>query len=370
MRHSTRERRAKTVPKLTDLAVQALRPGLHFDEKTPSFGIRVGKNRKTWLVVKGANRTKVSIGQYPSISLQEARRKALVELGSPTLKAAAMTFPDALAVYLEQGRWRPSTRQVMKSTLKPFTWTKQLAKITHEDIAQALEAIEAPSMRFHAFKDLRTFLNWCVPRYLPSSPCVGIKMDAQPTRARMLTDEEIKVVWKAAEQTTGHYGIIVRLLLLTGQRRSEIGSLKWDYIKSDRITLPAEATKNGREHTFPIGTSVASIIREVRQSGSPVFPARTSKSLEATPFNGWSKSHAALLKASNTSGWTLHDLRRTFATNLAALNVPIHVTEKLLNHVSGSLSGVAGIYNRYSYEKEMRDAVELWEAHLLNLLAR
>ncbi len=231
-----------------------------------------------------------------------------------------------------------------------------------------LDGIESKSARAHALKDIRTFFNWCVPRYLPSSPAVGIKMEKQPSRDRVLSDAELKAVWIAAEQM-GQFGVIVKLLILTGQRRTEIGSLKWDYIKGDRITLPPEVTKNGREHSFPLSQAGSgSLSSHTAVSPSRPFGFLFSASSPATSsFSAWSKSHAQLLKLSGTSGWTLHDLRRTFATNLAALGVRQEVTEKLLNHVSGQVSGVAAIYNRHSYWNEQVAAMQAWETKLLSI---
>jgi hypothetical protein len=120
-RPCTNERSAKKVPKIkfTDLTVQALKPGLYFDDRTPAFGIRVGKNRKTWLVVKGENRTKVRLGHYPSLTLAEARKKALMTLGTPTAPAKpSMVFHDALDTFLALDRWRDDSRRVLKSSLR------------------------------------------------------------------------------------------------------------------------------------------------------------------------------------------------------------------------------------------------------------
>ena len=128
-------------------------------------------------------------------------------------------------------------------------------------------------------------------------------------------------------------------------------------------------TKNGREHTFPIGPSCLSLLNGLLPTKQGyLFPARTS-SPSATHFNGWSKSKAALDKLSGVKGYVLHDLRRTFASNLAALGVAPHVVEKLLNHASGQISGVAAIYNRYSFMPEMRDAVAKWETKLKTIIA-
>jgi hypothetical protein len=193
------------VPNLTDLTVRSLPEGLHFDSKLPSFGIRVQKRRKTWIVVKQPNRTKVRLGYYPTLSLADARKKALIALGTPHTRIDAPTFPDAREAFLAQDKWRPRSLKVLNSSLKHFDWKRPIDKITHDDVAKALEAIPHQSARAHALKDIRTFFNWCVPRYLPSSPCVGFKMPAYKRRKRLLTDAEIRSIWKAAEQM-GVYG--------------------------------------------------------------------------------------------------------------------------------------------------------------------
>ena len=251
-RHSTPEIRAKTcqILRFTDLAVRSLKSGVYFDDRTPSFGIRVGKNRKTWLVLKGANRTKVRIGHYPQMSLQDARRKALVVLGSPFQPMATLTFPEALDLFLAQDRWKPRSKYVLEHSLRwHFDWTRPLDKITHEDVARVIEAIKGKSAAAHALKDIRTFFNWCVPRYLPHSPCVGLRMPSYVPRQRVLSDDEVKRVWLAAEQADPPFGTIIKVLILTGQRKMEIGTLKWEFIGKDSITLPE--TKNGRTAHLP-----------------------------------------------------------------------------------------------------------------------
>jgi integrase len=156
------------------------------------------------------------------------------------------------------------------------------------------------------------------------------------------------------------------LLILTGQRRGEIAALKRAWVDHEKITLPAVLTKNGREHVLPIGARAQRVIRLAGSGPGLLFPAR---GLPNTPFSGWSKSKKALDRISGVKDWTLHDLRRTFSSGLAALGTPLHVTEKLLNHVSGSISGVAAIYNRHTYMDEMRSAITAWETRLESLLA-
>ncbi len=344
---------------LTDLALDKLPEGLHLDTKTIGFGIRVGARRRTWIVLKGSNRTKVRIGQYPDVSLKEARQKALIELGTPAFRAATITFAKARETYLAQDKWRASTKRVMISCLNHFTWTKTLSKITHEDVQDALSAIVKPSARAHALKELRTLFNWCVPRYLERSPCDGIRMETQQSRERVLSHEELKRIWRATYRLDTPLAPIVRLLILTGQRRSEIGKLDASFIGEDRITLPAELVKNGREQVFPLTEITRAHLPKIEKG--PLFPA---PGLDGVIYAGFAYHLPKLQKMSETADWTLHDLRRTFATNLAAIGVPIHITEKILNHVSGTISGVAAIYNRHAYFAEMKQALEAWEVKL------
>ena len=157
------------------------------------------------------------------------------------------------------------------------------------------------------------------------------------------------------------------MLILTGQRRGEIAGLTREYIDPEArtITLPSALSKNGRQHTFPYGELVCEILDAI--------PMHSRAYLLSHPrydncFDGWSKSKREFDQACRIAPWTLHDLRRTFATNLAELRVAPHVIERLLNHVSGTISGVAAVYNRHAYMDEMRAAIELWETRLQSLI--
>jgi integrase len=160
------------------------------------------------------------------------------------------------------------------------------------------------------------------------------------------------------------------LLVLTGQRRGEIGALKWEYIDKEArtITLPPTLTKNRRQHTFPYGHAVADILEGIPEQSDFLFPASREhvRGKPTSVFNGWPKAKAQLdAKLAHVEPWTLHDLRRTFSSGLAALGIAQVVVEKLLNHVSGgTLSPIAQIYNRHSYMNEMRAAIAAWEVKL------
>lgn len=354
---------------LGDAVIRSLEPGTYFDTRTPAFGIRVGAHRKTWIVTRGRGRTVVTLGHYPAISLKEAREKAYaVFLGPEEVHKSKVTVENALREFLGQkGRWRPHTLAVMSGNLRRFRWTGHLASITKRDILQVLDAIEGRSARAHALKDARTFFNWCVGRYIEHSPVAGIRMERQVSRDRVLTDAELKQVWIACD-AAGAFGDIVRLLILTGQRRTEVGSLQWSWVGTEQMTWPAVVTKNGREHRLPLGERAQRIVERNTNKTPFVFPARMRANDQVPrPFSGWSKSLAALQAASATANWTLHDLRRTFATGLARLGTPIHVIEKLLNHLSGAFAGVAGTYNRFDYWAEQQTALRAWEGFVYAL---
>jgi integrase len=166
------------------------------------------------------------------------------------------------------------------------------------------------------------------------------------------------------------FGAIVQLIMLTGQRRSEIGGLLERFYSKDQqtVTLPGTLTKNHVEHTFPVGPMAAHIIETriavPRGDSQFLFPSRTSSS---RPFNGWAKCKKEIDNACQIPHWTLHDLRRTFRTNLGRLRVRPDIAERLVNHVS-SRSDMEEIYDLHNYIPEMREAIEMWESHLKSVI--
>lgn len=344
---------------LTDLAIRSLKPGLYLDQKTQAFGVRVGKHRKTWIVLKEPNRTKVSLGHYPALSLQDARKKAFIALGTPHQPVDAPGFDEALEQFLTLDRWKPSSKyQLTRNIKRFFTWTKTLDKITHADVAQIIEGIPAKSQRAHSLKDIRTFFNWCVPRFIPHNPCDGLKAPRYVPRERTLTDDELKRVWHASDKAASPFGAIVKLLILTGARKSEIATLKWESVGKNTITFPE--TKNGRPRTIPLTKRMKAIFKEQPRLKSTdyIFPGKTGK-----PYNGWGKHKADLDNKTGVSSATLHDLRRTFAHNWQRMGVRLEVTEAALGHV-GSRGGIVGVYQTYDYADEIEHYYSLWERKL------
>lgn len=345
------------MPKIhfTDLKVRALGEGLYFDDSTPSFGIRIGKTRKTWLILKGTNRTKVRLGFYPAVSLAEARRKALMALGSPHHPIASPAFPVALDEFLAQDRWKARTKyEITRSLRRHFPWTKPIDKISHRDILAVIDGIKAKSEAAHALKDIRTFFNWCVPRYLAQSPCAGLRVSSSYTpRSRLLTDDEIARIWRAADSMRG-YGTQVQLLIATGQRANQIITLQDHFVDAGKmvITFPAAVMKGNRNHVIPYGQLAAALLQRT----------------ETRPTSYQGKKKAELDALSGVAGWVLHDIRRYYSSTQRRIKTPIDITEALLSHLSGSRSEIQRIYDLYDRIDDMRTAVHKYEAHLQEIL--
>jgi integrase len=252
---------------------------------------------------------------------------------------------------------------------------KRLSDITPQEVSARITRLrDTLAEANHAHVTAKVFFNW--PRrshYIDRSPLEGTLPPARTiARDRVLEDKELAAVFRTAIEDDNIFSNIVSLLILTGCRRGEVAALRWGYIddKARLITLPSTVTKNGRTHSFPYGELSAQVFEAVPRLSDYLFPASrsTARGKPTTVFNGWGKAKVDFDKRCGVD-FRLHDLRRTFATNMAALGTPVQVTEKLLNHVSGSLGGIVAIYNRHNYLDEMREAVHAWETKLRKLVA-
>jgi len=253
----------------------------------------------------------------------------------------------------------------------------RLTEIDRRTIALRLAEVETasgPTARNRVRSSLSAFFNWAVREgLLDANPVSGTaRADERGSRNRVLAQAELGELWAALPQ--GDFGEIVRLLALTGQRREEIGGLRWSEVDLDRglIVLPPERTKNLRQHEVPLSIQARAIIeRQPKRKGRDhIF------GVGEAGFSGWSKSkerldQALLAKrkaADRTTkplpSWHLHDLRRTAATSMAELGVLPHIIEAVLNHVSGHKAGVAGVYKLALYRDEVRKALQVWADHL------
>lgn len=368
--------------RLTDILIKSLKvpasgQKTHFDDALPGFGVRVSQGgSKSFVVMFGPERRLKTIGRYPELSLADARREAkrvqveALTAVAPLPRHEPVPFDTARARFLADSKLRHKERTYTdydRLLRRHFSYDKDIDALSRADIVTSIEKLAAtPSEQHHAFVAIRAMMNWCVKRaILDHSQVPGLTFRST-TRSNVLSDTDLKAVYHRAIATGYPYGSIVQLLILTGQRRGEIAALRRSWIEDELIVFPAGFTKNKREHRCPLSPLAQALIKSLPDIGDMLFPAR---GVPDHPFNGWGKSKERFDKPLEVAAYTLHDLRRTFSSNLARLGTPIHVTEKLLNHVSGTVSGVAAIYNRYSYLDEMRAALALHDEHLAKLTA-
>ena len=375
--------------RLTDISLRSLKPRSEqydvLDDLLPNFGVRVGTTgRLSFFVMYRTNgrRRRDTLGQFPIVTLAEARQLARQRLAKLILEdenphfTQTTNFAEAVADFIRlhcavrnKPRTAGETERLLKRHWLPALSRKTLQEVRTQDVSSVLDGlVRTPSIAVNALAAVRKFFNWARQRRLVAhSPCEGLQLGVRPQpRTRVLSDPELVRVHRAAKCCGYPYGNIVQLLLLTAQRRNEIASLRWSYINQEErlITLPRELVKNNREHVFVYGEMAAEILEKMPRIGDLLFPARGHADRS---FSGWSKSKRGLDLACGVD-FTLHDLRRTWATRVADLGVHPWVIEAHLNHVSGVVSGVSAIYNRYAYLKEARTAVKLFEAHFSSAL--
>ena len=356
--------------RLTDISIRKLKhpekgQKVHFDDSTPGFGVRASKRYKSFVVYFGEreNRRFKTLGRYPDLSLQQARKEAKKILSSNPVHVSTRSkkYPDAVSDFLEDclNRNRPSTAKSYKHYLTAYKAKKRVGDITRSDIKNHLQVYRGRDSAYsHALTSFKVFFNWCTQQeMIDRNPIAGEKNISVAARDRVLSIEELKQVY---EYEDGMFSNILKLCILTGQRRSEVAAIHSNWIEDNSITFPAETTKNGRIHTIPLTDRALSLL----EGEGFLFSSK-----EGSVFNGWGKSKARIDKNVEIAHWVIHDLRRTFATIHAQIGTPIHVTERILNHSSGVISGVAAVYNRHTYFDEMRNAVTAYEEHLFNSFA-
>jgi integrase len=380
---------------LTAAGVRALRlkdgasEAIAFDADVPGFGVRLragGSKTYVFQYKLGAKQRRLTLGPVTAFDLGKARAVAKdlyarVRLGGDPagekahakLKASE-TFEAVAAHYLrhQQARLRPRSydqvQRHLNSYAKPLH-RLQLEKITKRDVAACLASVRTNSgivTGNRARATLSAFFTWAMGEGLAeTNPVIGTNRSEERSRERVLDSGELRLIWGALPEN--NFGAIMKLLMLTGQRAGEIAGLHWSEIHGDTIVLSGERTKNRRPHTIPLSHAARDIIAKQhrRADRDLIFGRATGQ------YNGWAKSMAALNQhiAEGTqrslAHWTPHDLRRSFATHAAEIGIQPHIIEAVLNHVSGHKAGVAGTYNRATYEPEKRIALDRWAAHLL-----
>lgn len=378
----------------------ALLPGLYLVVQ-PKSGAR------SWAVrYRRGNRTrKHTLGTFPALDLKTAR-----DLGAKALRAAAEGRDPAQEkrdqrttgdieqdlVAFQKGHLRKKNGGPIRETTRierarllglkpdpenPGEWIatgngvlkrwegRSLASITEDDVRAAIKAAakSGPILANRTLSALKTFFTWCTKdKRLAKSPCQGIDLPSPEAASdRYLSDDELGHVWKGAGQLDPIYGAMVKMLILTGQRRGEVAGMERAELDLKRRSwsLPSARTKNGRAHDVPLSSQAIAVIEAVPGTSERYVFSFNGNS----PINGFGKPKDRLDALCGFSDWTLHDIRRTVASGMAKLGIALPVTEKVLNHVSGSFAGIVGVYQRHEYADEKRDALNEWGDHIAKL---
>jgi integrase len=412
------------MPKLTDAFLKTFRPKpgakdrLAFDAQCPGLGIRATASGNRlflvqWTDAATGRKQREPLGVWGSITLEQARTAARARLGrvaqginpatertkakaedqrqraaAAAAKEEARFTLDALItdwakLHLAGKRARYATEAERALRL---AFASHLARpasaLTHASVTAVLDKLAGdgkPAIAGRTMAYGRACYGWAMKRRrLALNPFAGLPVieGANPSRDRVLTDAEVGAVWRASGAMYYPFGPIARLLLLTAQRREEVAALRWSELSADLSTwtLPAARAKNGRAHVVHLAEPARAILASVPHivGQDLVFSVTGS-----TPPSGFSKAKLALDAAivreagavtdvpTFAAGWRFHDLRRTAVTWLAGAGFPPHVADRLLNHVGGSINGVAAVYQRGEFLAERQAALEAWSAHVL-----
>ncbi len=389
------------MPKLTErmIAAATVLPGrkdrLLFDTECAGLGLRItvagGRGfLHQWRDAATGARRREPLGSWPALTLAHARDALRVRAGKlaqgidPAAERAARKaeatrataeaaltldrlIDDWHVLHLSDRRPRYAAEAVraLRYGLAPLL-ARPAIRLDRADVLPLLDALAKdgkPAMAARTAAYGRACFQWAMKRgLLPRNPFALLPLRAvTPARDRVLADGELAAIWRAAEASTGRFGSLVRMLLLTGQRREEAAGMAWPEIADDMATwtIPGSRTKNAAPHTVPLAEPVRAILRATPRCGKLVFGGPDSKA-----FAGWSKAKTRLDARSGVTSWRLHDLRRTLATGMQRLGVRLEVVEAVLNHTSGTRAGIVGIYQRHDWAAEKRAALDAWARHV------
>jgi integrase len=400
--------------RITKSTVDDIAPGLTdrflWDDRLRGFGFKVTpKGARTYVLQyrTGGRNTptkRVTIGGHgspwtPTTARAEAERLLiLVKQGNDPqqikrerqrvmVDLAFDKYADRFLEIYGKRKWAPVTyngsENYLRRYVKPVLVSRPLPSLKKSDMADIFDRIPSgkPALPRNIYAVLSKLFAWAIERGdLDRSPLEGFSRPATvPSRKRVLSDRELKFAWKASEKIGYPFGPILRLLILTAQRRFEVAGLSWAELdrNSAEWSIPGSRTKNSEPHVVPLSEAV--ILELDQLAGENEWPRRgfVFTTTGKTPASGHSRAKqrldhqiAKLLpKDEQMSAWRVHDLRRTVATGFQRLGVRFEVTEAVLNHVSGSRSGVAGIYQRHHWRDEKRQALDAWAAHVQALIS-
>ena len=350
---------------------------------------------------------KLTIGPYPAVDLATARKRAqeaigdLAGGGDPAAEkkaareahkahhSATDRMENVAAVFVEKhaqrkagALWAAETERLLRVEIIPKLGARRLNEVTKAHTHDLLDEIVergSPTTANRALAVLKKLGNWSVERgIIAVSPFAGIKPPApERARDRVLSNDELSVAWRAFETVGWPFGDIAKLLLLIGARRDEVAEGRWSEIDLDvkTWTIARERSKNGVAHEIPLSDKAVEILQSLPRIGDKKDSFIFSTTVR-TAVSGFSRAKeqideailAALQEVDEhavvPAPWVFHDLRRTAASGMAGLGIAPHVVEAILGHRSGTIRGVAAVYNRYSYAVEKRAALDAWARRL------
>lgn len=372
-------RKAITTKTIDAFKPKAKRYEVH-DVLCPGFTLRVYPTGRKVFTVKyryGLKQCRLPLGIYPRLQLADARERALEALRQvdegidPGARRRQLSMRvEAICGDFIRQYARPRNRswqeaeRILQREFVAVHGQQDIRQVTRADILALMDgAIERGAAyqanRIHSH--LRKLFNWSLERgIVETSPVLGTRAPTrEQARDRVLDDSEIKALLEACANEPYPYAQFVPLLLATGQRRGEVSQMRWSEIDLDAKiwVIPAVLSKNGKPHVVPLSDYAMRLIAEIPRWADCDYVFTTTR---RSPISGFSKALRHVHAQSETSDWRFHDLRRTAASGMARLGIAPHVVEKVLNHISGTISGVAAVYNRYGYDAERREALEAW----------
>tara|TARA_R110002124_G_scaffold102957_1_gene251390 strand:+ start:1327 stop:2538 length:1212 start_codon:yes stop_codon:yes gene_type:complete len=396
--------------RLTDSKIKSLAPPKSgrkevLDAVVPGLRVRLGRSGTKSFVLRkriGSKVKNISIGRYcANFGLAEARKKAralLIDLENGT----PLPTPDKSSAQIQKGRFtelwelylqrevrerKRSAREIERYGelyILPEFGDRLVHTITRSEVTRFVDSVQwhnpnkpVPRSALSCFAFLSAFYTWLLPQFdnIPANPCRDArKPKIGKPRERVLSDPEIRIFWKACDKIGFPYGVAYKLLLMTGQRRGEVLDSSWQEFNGNIWTLPGERVKNKRTHILPLPSKVMEMIHLIphKQGATKLFPIAGHPDKSLNSFNkGAAHLHrimTPLNEGNPIADFRIHDLRRTVATGMQRLGIPIAVTEAVLNHVSGSMSGIASVYQRHDYLNEKREALEVWNELLYSIV--
>jgi integrase len=336
----------------------------YFDEQVSGLALRVSETYKSWSLhyTLGGRRKRLTFGAYPVVSLASARTRAdeakaaigegrdPQAIASETLRAICELYMAREGARLRSAEWR---KRLLDRHIYPTLGSRPIAEIKRSEIVRLLDRVEegsGPAMARQTLALVRKVMNWHATRsddFL--SPVVrGMARTQERARDRVLTDDELRAIWRAEG---GLFGDYVRFLLLTAARRNEVAQMTWAELQGSDWTLPARRNKTGVDLVRPLSRAAQAILAGLPKAGEFVWsPNGGGKAL-----TNFSNSKAAFDKASGTRGWRIHDLRRQARSLMSRAGVPTDHAERCLGHV---IPGVRGVYDRHEYHAEKAQAFE------------